>query len=183
MQRSEAAASDGAVPALDLRSRLLHGSVGIAMARLCDEALRLPAYERSSKVFLDHSAGVAIVAKGNVFRTYLLPRPPGETVARPHTSAPLLGSGAPVPRSCRVGSEWRLATTPRVAQRLAPRVADVDVRLQPSPTMVDATRRKKPRGIARKQSRACPLRRACTPCLQLLPHSSGAARPPACLRQ
>lgn len=48
------------------------------MARLCAEALRLPEYERSAKVFLDHAANVCVVAKNAVFRTFLLPRPPGE---------------------------------------------------------------------------------------------------------
>jgi hypothetical protein len=56
------------------------------MARLCSDPLRLPAYERTSKVFLDHAAGVTIVAKGNVFRTFPLPRPPGESCTHTDTT-------------------------------------------------------------------------------------------------
>ena len=48
-----------------------------AMARLCADELRLPQYERAgSKIFIDHSASVCIVAKNDVFRTFPLPRPP-----------------------------------------------------------------------------------------------------------
>ena len=61
------------------------------MARLCSDPLRLPAYERTSKVFLDHAAGVTIVAKGNAFRTFPLPRPPGESCTHTddYTARPL----------------------------------------------------------------------------------------------
>lgn len=78
------------------------------MARLCAEALRLPAYERgASKVFLDHPAGVAIVYKSNVFRTFLLPRPPCEYAA---VSSPLPLS---VPRSLSRRLESRGRSFPR----------------------------------------------------------------------